>query len=74
MLATSDQPGGLWHAAEAGESSPDAGKGAGEVSETTAAVPGAPPPAAQGELEPETGGDQLGMPQPCGREEQPAAG
>ena len=67
ISATSDQPGAPLQPGEAGQGSPDARRGPGEVSRTPAAVLGAPPTEAQGELEPESRRDQLGMPQPCRR-------
>ena len=74
ISTTSDRPGAPSQPGEAGQGSPDTMRGPGEVSGTSAAVLGAPSTVAQGELEPELRRDQLGMPQPCGREEQPATG
>ena len=74
ISATSDQPGALSQPGEAEQGSPDARRGAGEVSGTAAAMLWAPPTAAQGELEPEARRDQPGMAQPCGQEEQPETG
>ena len=50
ISATSDQPGAPSQLGKAGQGSPDARRGPGEVSRTPAAVLGAPPTEAQGEL------------------------
>ena len=71
---TSNRPGAPSQLGEAEQGSPDAKRGAGEASGTRAAVLGATPTTAQGELEPGVGGDPLGVPQPRGREGQPATG
>ena len=74
ISVTSDQPGAPSQPGKAEQDSPDARSGAGEASGTRAAVPGAPPAAARGELEPGAGGDPQGVPQPRGQEGQPATG
>ena len=71
---TSDPPGAPLPPGEAEQSSPDARRGTGEVSETRTAAPGVPSGAAQGGLEPGRGGDPPGGPQLRGQEGQPAAG